>query len=103
MLLLDVISATYTQHGAGVVDLVIHADLEDGSGPQDYPFTLTSWDDFGLSPEINVWMAANPNFEPTPYVAPPAPPPVDPEIEKQELLASVQASLTRLRDLGMDI
>lgn len=75
MRLIDVLSANYTRFGAGVVDFRVIADLADGSGQQEYGFTLTSWDDLGLSPDVNAWMAAHPEFVVGPYVQPvPVPP-----------------------------
>jgi hypothetical protein len=105
MQLIDVLSATYTQHGPGVVDCVIVADLDDGYGVAEYGFTLTRWDDFGLSPDVNAWMAAHPDFPVADYVPPPPSdvPQIDPEVEKAALLANIQRDVERLRQLGVDV
>lgn len=56
---------------AGLLDLMVIADLEDGHGDRRLPFSFEPSDNFGLGPQVKdalpAWLASN---TPMPYVAP---------------------------------
>lgn len=119
MKLITIKSATATAT-AGMTDFVLTVtQAGDGSGDQfDMPFTLGSDDTEDMSSQVSAWMASNPDFTVSAYVAPaPTSADVDAERERRRYLplsvtlgestfainmdATAQANLQGLSTVGL--
>lgn len=100
--LIDVHGATLTaREGFIDVHLTLVGGLNgDGETPMEVDFTWDRSDPYLLSPQVTAWFEAHPEFPVGPYVAPPPP---DPEVEKQTIIERVAADLALLRALGVSL
>lgn len=98
MKLITVNSATKTST-AGLLELSITADLEDGAGEQVLPFGYAPGDPYGLGPAVQAWMEAHPDFPVAAYV--PVPEAETPEITDQQLLEQLKELVAELKKRGL--